>query len=104
MLCDLIGVPNLARRSSQYVLYLIQRHLFGDDALPNPAETAGERRWLLGYAIASTAYRIALTFGIALFLASRYLVVGALLGAWSVGSILVWPLLKGLIHVRARPG
>ena len=103
VLCDLIGIPNLARRSSQYVLYLIQRHLFGDDALPNPAETVGERRWLLSYAIASTAYRIALTFGIALFLASRYLMIGVLLGAWSVGSIMVWPLLKGLIHVVRSP-
>lgn len=103
VLCDLIGIPNLARRSSQYVLYLIQRHLFGDDALPNPAETPGERRWLLSYAIASTAYRVALTFGIALFLASRYLMIGVLLGAWSVGSIMVWPLLKGLVHVARSP-
>ncbi len=103
VLCDLIGVPNLAQRSSRYVLYLLQRYGFGDTSLTSPAETPGERRWLLGYVLASTAYRIVLTFGIALLLASRFLLVGALLGAWSVASLLIWPLLKGALYVLRSP-
>jgi putative peptide zinc metalloprotease protein len=103
VLCDLIGQPNLAQRANRYGLYLIQRYGFGDESQQSPAETAGDRRWLLGYALASPAYRIVLTLGIALLLASRYLLVGALLGAWSVAGLLVWPLLKALIHVARSP-
>jgi putative peptide zinc metalloprotease protein len=103
VLCDLIGLPNLAQRAGRYVLYLVQRYGFGDPTQPSPAETAGERRWFLGFALASIAYRIALTLGIALLLASRYLLVGGLLGAWSVTTLLVWPLLKGVLHVARSP-
>lgn len=103
VLCDLIGLPNLSQRASRYVLYLIQRYGFGDTSQFNPAETVGERRWLLGFAVASTSYRIMLTLGIALLLASRYLLVGALLGAWSVASLLAWPLVKGALFVARSP-
>lgn len=103
VLSDLIGVPNLAQRANRYVLYLVQRYGFGDATQISPAETAGERRWLLGFALASTAYRITLTLGIALLLASRSLLIGGLLGAWSVASLLLWPLLKGVLHLARSP-
>ncbi|MGA3397594.1 MAG: hypothetical protein ABSC95_00135 [Acetobacteraceae bacterium] len=103
VLCDLIGLPNLAQRGSRYMLYLVQRYGFGQATLHSPAETAGEKRWLVGYTLASVSYRIVLTLGIALLLASRFLLVGALLGCWSVGSLVVWPVLKGVLHVARAP-
>ncbi|MEA2769930.1 MAG: putative peptide zinc metalloprotease protein [Acetobacteraceae bacterium] len=103
VLCDLIGLPNLAQRAGRFVTYLIQRHAFGDTLQDSPAETVGERRWLLGFALASTSYRMTLTLGIAMLLASRFLLVGALLGAWSVFSLLIWPLLKGTLFVTRSP-
>ena len=103
VLCDLIGLPNLAQRGSRYMLYLLQRYGFGQTTLHSPAETAGEKRWLVGFTLASVSYRIMLTLGIALLLASRFLVVGALLGCWSVASLMIWPLLKGVGHVARSP-
>jgi putative peptide zinc metalloprotease protein len=103
VLCDLIGLPNLAQRANRFMLYLLQRYGFADTTQSSPAETAGERRWLLGYALAATAYRIALTCGIALLLAARYPLVGGVLGAWSLLSLLVWPLLKGVVHLARSP-
>ncbi len=103
VLCDLIGIPNLAQRGSRYMLYLVQRYGFGQTTLDSPAETIGEKRWLVGYTLASTGYRLMLTLGIALLLASRFLLVGALLGSWSVASLVVWPLLKGVLHVARSP-
>jgi putative peptide zinc metalloprotease protein len=102
VLSDLLGIPNLARRSNQYAAYLIRRHLFGENA-PNPAQTAGEARWLIGYALAANACRVALTFAVALALASRYLAIGAMLGAWSVASLVIWPLAKGAVYVARAP-
>jgi putative peptide zinc metalloprotease protein len=99
VLCDLIGLPNLAQRANRYVMYLVQHYGFGDVSQPSPVGSPGERRWLLGFAVASTGYRMVLTLGIALLLAARYPLVGGLLGAWSLGMLLVWPMVKGLSHL-----
>ena len=80
-------------------MYLVQHYGFGDVSQPSPVGSPGERRWLLGFAVASTGYRMVLTLGIALFLAARYPLVGGLLGAWSFGMLLVWPMVKGLSHL-----
>ncbi len=99
VLCDLIGLPNLAQRANRYVMYLVQHYGFGDVSQPSPVGSPGERRWLLGFAVASTGYRMVLTLGIALLLAARCPLVGGLLGAWSLGMLLVWPMVKGLSHL-----
>lgn len=104
VLCDLIGLPNLSQKSGQYVLYLIRARLLCEVGLANPAETTSEARWYFGYAIASTAWRIILALGIALLLASRYMLAGGLLGAWSLFSLLALPLIKGALFVARAPG
>jgi putative peptide zinc metalloprotease protein len=96
VLCDLAEVPNLAQRSNKLWLYLIKRHAFGLDQARAPEMAEGERKWLLAYAPLSLAYRISITFGIALFLGSEYLYLGLVLGVWGILSQFVWPLAKGL--------
>jgi putative peptide zinc metalloprotease protein len=96
VLCDLAEVPNLAQRSSRLWLWLIKRFAFGLDQARAPEMAPGERKWLLAYAPLSLAYRLFITVGIALFLASEYLYLGLALGVWGGLTQFVWPLMKGL--------
>ncbi|QSA98385.1 hypothetical protein [Methylococcus sp. EFPC2] len=103
MLSDLIETPNLALRANRYWLSLINRHLF---RIKNPAPldaTPGECRWFLFYAPAALAYRFVVMFGIAIFLANSFFVIGVALALWSAASLLVIPLVKGLHYVLHDP-
>ena len=69
LLCDLIELPNLAIRSQAYWMHLALRLLGG--AGQAPVTTCGERVWLALYMPASCAYRLALAFGLALWLGAK---------------------------------
>ena len=44
--------------------------------------TSGERAWFIAYAPLAFAYRLSVVIAIALFVASRYLVVGVAIALW----------------------
>ena len=111
ILKDAIEIPNLASRSARYVTYLAQRYLLAIKSAQSPATHAGERGWLLFYGVASTLYRLLMTFGIILFVAGKFFVIGILLAAWAAVMQLVVPAVKmasfvlfnaALDHRRAR--
>ena len=104
ILSDLIEIPNLGHRAVRYWSYLAERYAFARADLDEFAATAGERLWLLIYAPSATAYRLWVSFAIALFLADRYLAVGVALAAWSLTSTVLLPVGKALHHVMASPG
>ena len=103
ILCDVIEVPNLATRAQRYYLYLAQRYLFGARDAQDPAMAPGERFWFALYAPASFAYRMFTLFGIAMFVATKYFVVGIVLAVWMLASSLLWPLVKGARFVLVSP-
>jgi putative peptide zinc metalloprotease protein len=103
VLADWIEIPNLDSRSRQYLGYLVQRHLFGLEHLDDPSTSDGERRWLVAYAIASFLYRLAVLFAVAIFLASRFFVVGVLLAVVTVGGQLVVPAVRHAAFVLGSP-
>ena len=100
---DLVEIPNLGTRASAYVFYLIQRHLFGVDELETPVAAPSERKWLLGYAILSFIYRMMVSLGIAVFLATKLVAVGLVMALWSAFAILVLPVWKGLNYLSNSP-
>src|SRR5262245_59749323 len=75
ILCDLIEIPNLGFRSNRYWGALIQRFLFGLEG-ESSRSTFGERIWFLLYAPSAFVYRLVVLFGIALFVASEFFVIG----------------------------
>lgn len=95
VLSDAIEIPALASRSTRYLLYLIQRYAFGM-VVKSPVTAEGERPWLIGYGLVSTAYRLTLSFGICLFVASEYFFIGVALAIWAAFAQIVMPLIKGL--------
>src|SRR5690606_25694772 len=64
ILSDLLEIPNLAQRGKDYVYYLIKRYVFGVHRLSTPAQTTGERPWLVVYTIAASIYRVFISFAI----------------------------------------
>lgn len=81
ILMDLLEIPNLDSRSKLYVIYLVKRYLWGLNRVLDPSHNAGERRWLVFYAIASTMCRVVIFASIALILMNRFVSVGILLAA-----------------------
>jgi putative peptide zinc metalloprotease protein len=103
ILSDVLEIPNLATRSQRYYLYLAQRYLFGAADAPDPVIARGERFWFAIYAPASFAYRMLTLYGIAMFVATKYFVVGVALALWMTVASLVWPVLKALRFLLISP-
>ncbi len=103
ILCDLIEVPNLATRATQYYAYLAQRYLFGNIAALNPVSARGEAPWFLAFAPASLAYRLTVLFGIAVFVGKQFFFVGVVLATWTVFLAIVWPLIKMIRFILFSP-
>ena len=104
ILADLIEIPNLAKRALAYWAHLAKRYLFGMRELDAPRASPSEKAWFLIYGPASTAYRVFVTVAIALFVASRFFVVGVVLALWAVAAMVGLPLLKGLKQLGTQAG
>lgn len=98
---DLIEIPNLASRSSRYYLYLIQKYVLGLPDARSPSTAHGERAWFTVYGLAAPIYRLFVLVGIALYLASEFLVVGVVLAAWAVTMQIFKPLYLSLRFLSA---
>ena len=103
VLQDLVEIPNLYTRSAKYNLYLLKTYLLGQDTTPTPATEVTERKWLAIYGILALLYRIFITFVIAFFLASKYLVLGVLLATWALTMMFVVPAFKALRYLLFEP-
>lgn len=95
VLADYLEIPNLAGRAQSFLSRLTRRILVGPQTSPSPASSTSEAIWLFGYGIAAYAYRVVLLLVIALYLSDTFLVLGLLLGAWTISTQLLWPFLKG---------
>ncbi len=93
ILSDLIEIPNLAQRSQAYLGYLLRR-LLGDREAISPVSAGGERLWFLLYGPLAAVYRVVLAFSIALFLASEYALLGAVLALWTLLVMVLWPVFR----------
>ncbi|HEX6244241.1 MAG TPA: hypothetical protein VFZ61_25165, partial [Polyangiales bacterium] len=102
ILSDLVEIPNLRQRASQYAASLFQRHLFG---MPLPPFEAGarEKALLLTFLVLSFVYRISVTLAIALFISGAYFYVGLLLAIWAVASATVLPLVGLVAYLALNP-
>jgi putative peptide zinc metalloprotease protein len=102
ILCDLLEIPNLGGRANRWWGWLAETRLFGADVEP-PVATPFERFCFALYAPASFAWRIGVTVGIALFVASEFFIIGALMAIAGVALGIVLPLVKSLWHVMTSP-
>lgn len=102
-LSDVVEIPNLGTRSTQYLQYLIQRHLFGMTAAVSPVMARGERAWFLIYGSLSLVYRYMVMLAVMLLVAGQFLEIGILLAIWSLVLLVALPVGKGIAFVLSNP-
>jgi putative peptide zinc metalloprotease protein len=100
---DLIEVPNLASRSSRYLLYLIQRYLFQLKGAVSPLGRVDERAWLITYGLISTIYRWFIMVVIIWFVAGQFFVFGIILAVWAIVAQILLPIWKGISFILIDP-
>ncbi|MFO1100575.1 MAG: peptidase M50 [Xanthobacteraceae bacterium] len=103
VLSDLIQIPNLDTRSKQYLIYLIKRHGFGLHDVESPVQGPGERAWFVCYGIASFVYRFTVMVAIALFVAAKFAIIGAILALWTVGQAVIYPAARAIHYILTSP-
>ncbi len=96
VMADLLEIPNMGQRSNKYFWYLVQRHLLRIKSAKSPVTARGEAPWMLSYAVLAFIYKVFISITIALFVASKYFVVGIVLALWTLFHTFVLPIYKGL--------
>ncbi len=103
ILTDLLEIPNLGSRSNRFWGTTIERILFGVRSVRADSVLPSERPWLLAYAPLAYVYRLIVFVGIALFVATEYLAIGATLAAWSFFMGFVAPIGRIVRHLLTGP-
>jgi putative peptide zinc metalloprotease protein len=104
ILSDLADIPNLFQRAQQMLRHLGERHLFGLRRSRAPAEERREVAWLVGYGVASLAYRVVVFAGIVWFVSGRFLLLGLLMAVFCAVAWLAVPLGKFIGYLASGPG
>lgn len=102
MLSDFLEIPNLQKKSTDYTVGLIKRHVFRVKAR-EPLPNVTTRLWLFFYSITSSTYRIFIGIMIIVLVAFQVPVLGILM---SIGGIITWlgmPLFKSLKYLMIEP-
>ena len=86
ILSDLLEIPNLRQKSTEYSLGLIKRHIFRVKA-PSRCRRWGQRFWLLAYAVASSIYRVFIGVMIVVLVAFKIPILGVLM---AIGGVITW--------------
>jgi putative peptide zinc metalloprotease protein len=100
VLCDVLGLPNLAARSTSYWIYLLQRYVLGAAGQPPPPAARGEGKWLVLYAPLSFTYRVILACGILFWIGGKSGLLGFLVAIVMIILLLIKPardFMKGLL-------
>ena len=103
ILQDWLDIPNLSTRAQNYCRYLFKKYIYRISSARSPVSAGGEGKWLLIYGVMSSVYRAVITVVIALFLASKFLVLGVALALFALFQLLVTPLLRLIVYLRNSP-
>jgi putative peptide zinc metalloprotease protein len=102
MLADWLESPNLRRRSTRYVGYLVERYLLGART-ERPWIARGEAAWFVAYAAVSFLYRVVVIAAILLFLGRTHLALALIFGGVAAVAWVGVPLGKGLAYLFTSP-
>lgn len=100
ILQDALDIPNLASRATRYLQYLTRRYVLAVSTASSPVTADSEKKWLFMYGVCAGFYRWIITLGIALYLASRFPLLGTLLALFALFQLIVHPLVRvvGYLH------
>ena len=97
VLSDLLGIPNLHERAFAFGRWQLRRLLFGlETPMPEPVSD-GRRRFFIGFAWATWAYRVLLFLGIAFVVYHFFFkLLGLILFAVEIGWFILLPIVREL--------
>ena len=103
VLSDVLEVPNLAQRGSQFWGYVLNRFVLGVPNLRPSSATMRERFIFALYTPAALAYRLSVSAGIALYVATHYFILGVALAVVMLATTVAWPVLRTIGRIVASP-
>jgi putative peptide zinc metalloprotease protein len=103
VLADAIEIPNLAGRAQKHLAYLFQHYVLGLPERRRIMTAPGEKAWFVCYGVGAFVYRIAITIGIAFFVATKFFVVGVLLAIWGLAMQTLVPAVRSLRRLMRDP-
>ena len=86
ILSDMLEIPNLQQKATEYALGLVKRHVFRVKS-PLPLPPPGQRVWLFLYAITSGIYRVFVGLLIIFIVTTKVPVLGVLM---AIGGVVTW--------------
>lgn len=102
MLSDFWEIPNLQRKSTEYITGLIKRHVFRVKAT-QPLPPVWQRVQLFVYGVLSTIYRVMIGIAIILLVAFTIPVLGMLMALGGIITWLVMPIVKTFKYLALDP-
>ena len=96
ILSDILDIPNLYQRSSQYWRHLFQKYLFGLRHSISPATAPGESIWFFVYYLLSLTYRLSILWFICFYVIEKFYFAGILLAIWLLIQQILMPSYKTL--------
>jgi putative peptide zinc metalloprotease protein len=100
---DWMESPNLGQRSNQYFWHVVRRAVLRDRDAPPPLAAPREGMFLCVYALAAFLYRMSVMFFISIYLAVTMPIIGTALVLWSLFTVFILPLGKGLRYLAIDP-
>ena len=88
---ELVEIPNLGTRSTQYLGYLFKRYVLDITGLQSPVTAKGEVKWLFIYGVSAAIYRLFISLFIAIWVAGKFFFVGLVLALWAVIMQVIYP-------------
>jgi putative peptide zinc metalloprotease protein len=99
ILSDLLDVPNLAQRATTELKHIFERYICGSSASKSIAATASARWGFASYGLASGLYRIFISYGIVLIIASYFFGIGLVLALVFAVAAFIVPVFKFSAYV-----
>ncbi|MEQ1530784.1 MAG: hypothetical protein ABL925_15825, partial [Methylococcales bacterium] len=103
LLADALEIPNLFQRAAQWWRYFLQRYGFGLRQIDSPATAPGETFWFIVYSVASTLYRLAMLWFIAVYVTEKFFSLGVLLAVWLATLQIATPIFQAIRFVISSP-
>jgi putative peptide zinc metalloprotease protein len=94
ILSDLVEMPNLYQKAQAQWLHYGARWILGQPDSVEPATDATERTWYTAYGAVAFFYRLAVTFGVLLYVTDQWFAVGLLMLCTTAVAMLLMPLGK----------
>lgn len=103
ILSDILEIPNLRQRASDYINYLLKRYCIGKNDIAFSQASRAEKNWFISFHLLSLIYRIVIIVSILYWLSDLFLVFTIVIGAFVLIGWAGVPLFKATKYIFTSP-